>query len=47
MSRAEHEFAVDRIRAQMADRQTRVILAAFSAAACMAAILGIPVGLHG
>ena len=46
MSRSVNGFVLDRIRAQMADRQTRVILAAFAAAACMAAILGILIGLR-
>ena len=47
MTRTGHEFVLERIRAQMADRQTRVILAVFVAVACMTAILGILVGLQG
>ena len=47
MSQAGHEFVVDRRRVQMTDHQTRVILAAFVAAACMTAIMGILIGFQG
>ncbi len=47
MRRTGHEFVLGRIRAQMADRQTRVILAAFVAATCMTAIMGILIGFQG
>lgn len=47
MRRTGHEFVLDRIRAQMTDRQTRVILAVFVAAACMTVILNILVGHSG
>ena len=47
MTRTGYEFVLDRIRAQMADHQTRVLLSVFVGAACMTAILGIPGGLQG
>lgn len=47
MSRTGYEFVLDRILLQLANRQTRLILAVFGAAACMTAILGILIGLPG
>ena len=46
MSRTVNGFVLDRIRAQMADRQTRIILAVFGAAVCMTAIIGILIGFQ-